>query len=123
SDYRAARLFQTATFHLEEGSTLSLDLLESWIDYVTAHRQEQDYRFLTRYHRALTHRLGVDVDAGIDLRRGQGVDQLLATFRPTLKYIMGKMTVDAGYSYEYQLFLNNEEHNKQMFFLRLRRHF
>jgi hypothetical protein len=123
SNYRSARLFQSVAFHPDEVSTFSLDLTETWIDYVDSHRTEEDYRFITRYHRGLTHRLALDCDAGIALRRGNGVDQFLATFRPSIKYVLGKTTFDAGYDYEYELFLNNEERHKHTFFARIKRMF
>jgi hypothetical protein len=123
SDYRSARLFQSLTFRPDAASTFGLEFTEAWIDYTSAHRQEEDFQFITRYHRALTHRLAIDADAGVSLRRGAGVDQILATARPALKYVVGKMTLDTGYDYEYELFLNNEERQKHMFFVRLKRVF
>jgi hypothetical protein len=123
SDYRSARLFQSLTFRPDAASTLGLEFSEAWIDYSSAHRQEEDFQFITRYHRGLTHHLALDADAGVSLRRGAGVDQILATVRPALKYVVGKMTLDTGYDYEYELFLNNEERQKHMFFLRLKRVF
>ncbi|MGZ8837774.1 MAG: hypothetical protein ACXW3F_18860, partial [Pyrinomonadaceae bacterium] len=57
SEYRAARLFQSMVFTLDSASTLSLDFTETWIDYVDANRQEQNLRFITRYHQTLTPRL------------------------------------------------------------------
>ncbi len=123
SDYRSARLFQSLVFHPDPLSNAGLDLTEAWIDYVNANRQEQDFTGIFRYHRALTSRLGLDADAGVSYRTGNGVDQLLATFRPSIKYVLGKLSVDAGYDYEYELFLNNQQRQKHMFFLRLKRYF
>jgi hypothetical protein len=40
-----------------------------------------------------------------------------------LKYVIGKTTIDAGFDYEYELFLNSEQRQKEMFFLRLKRYF
>jgi hypothetical protein len=123
SEYRSARLFQSLTFRPDAASTFGVEFSEAWIDYTSAHRQEEDFQCITRYHRGLTHHLALDADAGISLRRGSGVDQTLATVRPALKYVVGKTTVDTGYDYEYELFLNNEERQKHMFFVRLKRNF
>ena len=123
SDYRTARLFQSFVFRPDEASTLGLDFSEAWIEYVTAHRQEEQFQFITRYHRALSHHLALAADAGVSLRRGNGVDQTLATIRPSLKYVIGKTTIDAGFDYEYELFLDSEERQKEMFFIRLKRFF
>src|SRR6185369_14315946 len=109
SDYQAARLFQSFAFHPDEASNLSIDFTESWVDYTSAHRQEQAFQAITRYHRRLSRRFGLDAEAGVSFRRGAGVDQTLATVRPSLKYVIGKTVIDAGYDYEYELFLNNEE--------------
>jgi hypothetical protein len=123
SDYQSARVFQSLTFRPDEASTLGLDFSEVWINYVSAHRQEEDFQFITRYHRGLTHRLGLNTDAGVSMRRGNGVDQILAAVRPSIKYVIGKTTIDAGYDYEYELYLNSEERQKHMFFFRLKRYF
>jgi hypothetical protein len=123
SDYRSVRLFQSVSFRPDDASTLTVDFTESWIDYVNTSRQEQNYQFITRYRRVLTRRLAFDGNAGISIRRGFGVDQILAAIRPSIKYVIGKTTLDAGYDYEYKLFLNNEERQKHMFFVRARRVF
>lgn len=123
SDYRSARLFQSFNFRPDQASTLGFEFTEAWIDYVSAHRQEEDFQFITRYHRALTYRLGLNADAGVSLRSGNGVDQVLAALRPSIKYVIGKTALDVGYDYEYELFLNSEERQKHMFFFRLKRYF
>jgi len=123
SKYEAAHLLQTLTFRLDEASSLGLNARESWTDYTDAHRKEQDYRFTGRYHRAFTRHLGLDVDGGIDLRRGREVEQDLATFRANLDYKVGKLSFRAGYNYEYSLFLNNEQRQKHLFLIRVTRVF
>lgn len=123
SNYRSARAFQSFLFRPDEASTLGLDFTEAWIDYIDAGRTEEQFQFITRYHRSLTRHLGFDADAGVSIRRGNGVDQTLATIRPTIKYVIGKTTIDAGFDYEYELFLNSEERMKEMFFFRLKRYF
>jgi hypothetical protein len=123
SDYRAARLFQSLRFRLDDVSTLNFDFLQTFIQYQNPDRQEQNYRFIARYRRALSRRLAFDVDAGVLLRRGEGVDELNATLRPHLKYVVGKTTIDTGYDYEYLDFLDNERRQKHMLYVRLKRMF
>ncbi len=123
SDYRTVRLFQSLALRTDEFSSLSFDFNESWVDYVQLQRREQDYRAITRYHRALTHHLGIDSEAGVAYRAGRGVDEVLAVFRPALRYSVGQMFVDAGYNLEYNLFLNQEERFRNLFFVRVRRVF
>jgi hypothetical protein len=122
SQYRAARLYQSMLFNLDQASTLSLDFTETWIDYVDAKRQEEDFRFVSRYHQTVTPRLRFDLEGGIDLRRGDTVDQTLATVRPGIEYSIGKTMVKAGYDFEYNLF-DQEERVRHLFFFRLRRVF
>ena len=57
------------------------------------------------------------------MRRGQGVDELLATVRPGIEYSIGKLSIKAEYDYEYNLFQANEERQKHMFFIRAKRVF
>jgi len=123
SDYRTMRLFQSFSFKPDSASSLGVELSESWSDYAEANRHEENYRFITLYHRRMTHRLRLNFDGGIHLRRGRHVDQTLATARPGIEYIIGKTTIRADYDYEYQLFLNNEERSKHLFFLRMKRVF
>ena len=123
SHYRAARLFQSVAWHPSESSSLSLDATETWITYVDSNRQEDDYRFITRYHDMITPHLSVGADAGVAFRRGDGVDQLLAAFRPSLKYFIGKTTIDVGYDYEYDLYLNSQATQTHRFTLRYKRIF
>lgn len=123
SDYRSARLFQSYSFRPDDSSSLGVDLSQAFTEYVDANRREQNYRFITRYNRSVNSRLRFGVDAGTDFRRGEGVDQTLATLRSSLDYVIGKTTVRAEYNYEYSFFLNSEERNKHLFTLRIRRVF
>ena len=123
SSYNALRLFQSYAWQLDEYSNLSVDFNESWTTFQQADRQEQWYMFITRYHRALTWRLGFDLEGGVSLRRGPGVDQTLGTCRPGIEYAVGKTSIKAGYDYEYNLFLNTQEQSRHMFFLRAKRVF
>ena len=122
SEYRAARFYQSMLFSLDAASTLSFDFTESWIDYIDAHREETDFRFVSRYRHALTARLRFDLEGGIDVRRGDTADQTLATVRPGIDYGIGKTTLRAGYDFEYSMF-DNEERLRHLFFLRIRRVF
>jgi hypothetical protein len=123
SNYRTTRLFESVAFQPDDASSLGVDFTQSWTDYVDANRSEERYSFIARYHRVLTWRLGVDLDTGFLLRRGEGVDQTLATCRPGLQYTYGKTSLKAGYDFEYEMFLDSEERTKHMFFVRLKRVF
>ncbi len=123
SEYQVIRLFQSYGFRPDSYSSLNIDFNEMWIDYKDRDRREEDYRAMIRYYRTLTRRLGLTAEAGTAFRRGQGADQFLATFRPAIKYLVGRTSLDAGYFYQYERFLNQEERQKHMLTMRLRRVF
>lgn len=124
SNYRSTRLFQSLFFQVDGESTLSLDFSQSWISYENLNRPvEENFRFITRYHRALTRQFDLALEGGTAWRRGLGADQVLATARPVIRYVIGKTTVDAGYDYEYNLYQAREERQKHTFTLRVRRAF
>jgi hypothetical protein len=121
--YNAARLFQSAGFSPDGFSTASLNFSESWIDYSQTGQQEQIYRFVGRYHRSLTHRLGLDADLGASYHTGLGVDQTLAIARAAINYAIGKTTITATYDYGYESFHNGEQRQRHLFFFNLKRVF
>jgi hypothetical protein len=122
NSYNSARLFQAGSFLLDDGSSLSLDFTESWVDYTEENRSLDDYRFLARYHKALTHRLSLEAAAGVAYQTGSGLDETLATIRPSIRYVIGKTSIDALYDYEYQLF-PTQTRQQHLFSLRLKRTF
>jgi hypothetical protein len=121
--YTAERLFQSASFSPEAGSSLSLNLSETWLDYSQTHQQQVYYLALARYHRVLTHRLGLDLNAGLSYRSGAGIDETLAVARVALNYVIGKTSINASYDYNYDAFLNAEQQQRHMFFLTIKRVF
>ena len=102
---------------------MNANCAEAWIKYTETDRQEEYYRFTTRYHRNVSQHFSLDVDAGLAERKGPGVDQYLATVRPSIKYVMGQLTIDATYDYGYELFVNSETRQRQAFYFRLKRVF
>lgn len=123
SDYQSARAYQSAAFHPDASSSLNFDLSEAWINYSSAGREEQDIIFMSRYHRSLSQHFSMDSSAGVAWRNGQGVDQTLATFRTAIKYVIGKTTIDAGYDFQYNLFLDDQEQQTHRFFFGYKRYF
>ncbi|HAM73408.1 MAG TPA: hypothetical protein DCM86_17380 [Verrucomicrobiales bacterium] len=124
SDYRTARLYQSAVFHVDDESTLSVSFTESWVQYVSLNRSpEETFRFITRYHRMLTDRLDVSLEGGTAIRRGSGADQFLGTVRPSIRYVIGKTSIDLSYDYDYSVFQDRETREKSIFAFRARRTF
>lgn len=123
SEYNTFRLFQAVSVNLDDRSTIGADFGQSWTDYTDSDRQESTYTFISRFRTALTGSLGVGLEGGIMVRRGDGVDQDMATARPAIDYVFGKTTIRAEYNFEYDLFLRQEERYRHMFVLRWRRVF
>lgn len=123
SEYNTFRLFQAVSMNIDDRSTIGADFSQSWTEYTDSQRRENTYTFIGRYRTALTRSLGVGLEGGLMLRRGDGVDQDLATARPALDYTYGKTTIRAEYNFEYDLFLHTEEQYRHMFVLRWKRVF
>ncbi len=123
SDFTALRLFQSFSFQPDSASSIGFEFSEAWAQYQQGNRQEENYRFLTLYHRNLASQFRLDFDGGIFIRNGNNDDQTLATVRPAMEYVVGKTTIKAGYDYQYQLFLNQEERISHFFYLRVKRVF
>jgi hypothetical protein len=121
--YDAARLLQSASFSPDGASSLSLNASEAWITYSQTAREEQDYLVFGRYHRALTYRLGLDVDAGVSYRAGAGVDQTLGVARAALNYVIGRTTINASYDYGFESFLNAQQVQRHLFWITIKRVF
>jgi hypothetical protein len=121
--YRSARLYQTANYVIDSKSAVGASAIESSTDYLDTHRHEEDLRFITFYHRNMERNLRFNFEAGFDVHRGPGVDQTLATVRPSLDYLIGRTSISLSYDYEYSLYLDSEERNKHLFTARIRRVF
>ncbi len=124
SSYRVARLFQGASFDLDEASSLSLEFSQSWTDYTDADRAQQEYRFITRYHRNLSSRLWLNVDAGVDFLNDSAlVNRTLAVFRPSIRYVVGRTTINAEYDFEYNAYMNTQQQARHLFRVSVKRVF
>jgi hypothetical protein len=123
SSYRTMRLFESLAFKPDDVSTLNFDFVQSYTEYLDANRDEQNYSFISRYRRRMTRHLGMDVEGGVSMRIGEGVDQTLAALRPGMEFRMGQLTIKAGYDFEYAKFLGSEERVKHLVSIRARRSF
>ena len=124
SDYRVARLFQGLTFGLDDASSLSLEASQSWTDYTDADRTQQEYRFIARYHRALTSSFWLNVDGGVDyLTDTDLASRTLAVFRPSIRYVVGRTTINAEYDFEYAGYETLQQTRRHLFRLSVKRVF
>ncbi|MCE9615278.1 MAG: hypothetical protein K8T26_13485 [Lentisphaerae bacterium] len=120
---RSTRFFQSAWMNPDDVSTISISLAQSFTEHVDEDRRERDYRYTTTYRRSVTRRLHVAMSAGLDFRRGEGVDQDLTVLRPEVNYRIGQTTMEAYYDYEHNLYLKNEERDKHLLAAELKRRF
>ena len=123
SSYRTARLFQSLNFTLDDASSLTFDFTQAETRFIDAGRHEQYYAALQRYHRSLTRYFGMDFGVGGSWRVGKDVDATRYGVRPAIQFMKGKLTVRAGYDFEYSKFLQSEEHSSHMLFVRIMRIF
>jgi hypothetical protein len=123
TSYRSTRFTESAWIVPDPVSSLSLGLAQTFIEHEESNRSERDYRYTVRYRRALTRRLWLSMDAGLDMRRGEGVDQDMTVLRPEMTYRIGQTTLEAYYDYSESVYLDNEERTRQMFAAKLRRKF
>lgn len=123
SPFNALRLFQTFTFYPGGRSTLSLNLNESFLDYETASRTEQNYSAVLRYSQPLTRRWAFSMDLGASQRIGEGADQTLAVVRPQFQYTAGSLSGTIGYDYGYDEYLKSQTRVRNMGFVRIRKEF
>jgi hypothetical protein len=124
STYRVARLFQGATFNLDDASSLSLEASQSWTDYTDADRTQQEYRFITRYHRTLSSSFWLNVDGGVDFLSDTGLsNRTLAVFRPSIRYAVGRTTINAEYDFEYTGYQTTQQTARHLFRLSVKRVF
>ena len=121
--YDALRLSQSASFSPDGASTLSFNAAESWISYSQSSREEQNYLAFARYHRAVTYRLGLDLDAGLSYRTGGGVEQTLGVARAALNYAIGRTSVSFSYDYGFDYFLDAQQVQRHLFWLTIKRVF
>lgn len=119
--YHSTRFFESAYFNPDEVSSLSVSLSQGFIDHVDSGRDEEDYRFITRYRRSFTYRLQGSAEGGLDVRRGEGVDETARVLRAELQYLIGRTYLQASYDMENNDYLNREERTRNRFTLTLKR--
>ena len=123
ASYNMTRVFESVNLRFNDATSGGLDFAQSWMDYTSGSRQEQDYRFTAFIHQSISRHLRLNARGGYDLRSGLGVDQQLTVFRFDLDYNIGRTTIKASYDYEHDLYLNTELRERHLFTLRLRRSF
>ena len=123
SPFNALRFFQSFTFRPGDNSSLSLNFNETFLHYVQAARDEQNYTAILRYNQSLGRHWGLVLELGGSQRVGPGVDQTLAVFRPQVQYTAGKLSATIGYDFGYDEYLGTQTRVRNMGFVRIRKEF
>lgn len=123
TSFRMLRFTEGCSFRPDPASSLGLRFTQSFIDRTRPDRREADYRFTSHFNRMLTRHMQGSLDAGFDVRRGEGVDQTLLVFRPEIKWRVGLTSINVRYDYEWNEYLQNERRNRHDIMFSLRRKF
>lgn len=125
SRYQAWRFFQSCDFRLDQRSSLSLNLNETFYHYPGNGDQTQ-YQFLTRYNLQLWSSLGWYVEGGCSTQDVLGTDQVQGSARTGLNWSRGKLSIRTGYEYNTQSTSSGaftEERTKHRLFAYIKRTF
>jgi hypothetical protein len=120
--FTSKRCFQSFSFGVNEGSTLSFDLDQSWTAFKDDGRHRTAYNHIARYNKHLTTSLAWSVEGGWRMERGQGFDQNLAIFRTGVEYVRNKLSVKLSYDLQDQDYLG-ELRQRHFFTLKAKRSF
>ena len=121
--YETKRLYESAQFRLDDSTSFSFDFTQSWVDYLNTGQQEQNYRFISRLQEIVHPHLRLNLEAGVNFRRGDLIDETLATVRLNAAYSIGKLKLESGYDFQYQLYSETEERIRHLLFVRMKRVF
>ncbi len=125
SKYKAWRFFETFTFQPAEGSTLGVDLNQIFYRYPDD-QKDTLYQFMVHLDTQLTPWLWWNVEGGYSRQEAFGTDQDLGAARTGLRFRWGKLNIQAGYQYNYQLTeqqIASEQRDRNFFYVHLRRTF
>jgi len=125
SKYQALHFNQSYSFSPTPASSFSLDFAQIFYHYPGTSDQTQ-YQFLTRFNSQLTYSLSWYLEGGYTLQDIQGTDQNYASARTGLTWARDKLSVRAGYQYNYQMISSgpvNEQRERNFLFAYLKRYF
>lgn len=123
SRYNALSFYEGALWDLDGSSNFGVNFNQILMRYFQPSREENLYDFIVRYNKLMTWNLSAHIEGGVSLRRGSGNEQTIAAFRPGLEYRRGKTSIRAFYTYEYRLYVDQEQQNNQTFMITFKRAF
>ena len=125
TQYQAWRFLQSLNYQLSVASRFGVDVSENFYRYAGGLNQDQ-YQFVARYNTQLDFSLAWYVEGGYVLYDLTGTQQDSAFARTGLSWSRGKLSLRAGYEYNYQTTTagpSTEETDRHYFFASLKRTF
>jgi hypothetical protein len=120
--YTAARFFQTFSLQLGEASHLGLNFNQIFYQYALNQQQTQ-FQFTGLFNTQVSSWLFWNVEGGYYYQDALGAQQNLVAARTGLNFAWGKLTVKAGYQYNYQMIQQAEKRDRNFFYFQLKRDF
>jgi hypothetical protein len=125
NEYQTVRFFENYNCQPFEASTLGVEFSQLFYRYPDD-RHEHQYQFIGRFNTQLTSWLSGYVEGGCFLQDIVGTEETLAAARVGFSFTRGRLSVQSGYQYNYQLTklgASEEQRNRNVFFVHLRRTF
>ena len=125
SQYQAWRFYQNFNYQLSSASRFGVDISQNFYRYQGNLNQDQ-YQFLARYNTQFEFSLAWYVEAGYVLNDMTGTEQSSHFARTGLNWSRGKLSVRAGYEYNYQTTatgFSKEQRDRNYLFAYLKRTF
>lgn len=114
--FESTRLFETFSFEPQDSSTLTLDFDQSRHIFRDSNITETSYRFMLRYKWHITHAVNWDLEGGMRIVRGRGLDQDLGVMRTGIEYAYGRLRAGLTYQFEDENFLGEMRRRHLLFF-------
>jgi hypothetical protein len=122
SEYTATRFFETLNFQLGESTHLGLSCNQIFYQY-PRNRQQTQFTYIGQFNTQISYWLFWNVDAGYYYQDALGAQQDLVAARTGLNASWGKLTLKAGYQYNYQMLEQTERRDSNFFYFQMRRDF
>jgi hypothetical protein len=122
TQYKATRFFQSLSFQPAAGTTLGFNFNQIFYRYPNDGQQTL-YQFMAQLNTQLRPWLTWDLEGGYFRQDAFGISEDLAAARTGLNFAWGRLTIKAGYQYNYQLTEDFEKREANFFYVQLRRVF
>lgn len=120
--FNSLRVFETLTFEPAGSATLNFDFGQSHQLFRDTGVSQMSYHFIGRFKWRITYGLSYELEGGVRIIEGRGLDQQLTTIRTGLDFSYGKLTASLGYEFQDEVYIG-ELRQRQFMFLRVKRSF